>query len=401
MRNEKLDMFRGLAMIWVIFNHTTYWLGFYYYTHWPAIIKSWLLIGTQLFFFIAGASNGMARKKNLPEFYLIRFKRILFPYWVYALICIIITCFTIHFTSSSHFFYFIKAALYSWFIAFNHQWCWGTGMVSWALWFVSVYLLVMLLFPFLRKFYEKFITLKIRIIPLVLLAILVFLLQFEWGIGEKLLGHSKMVFLLPFEWSIGEKLLGHSKMVSLLPFEWGIGERLLEHSKMVSFYAFFTYLGLFFTEIFEKRKTGIAIIIASICMVATVLSIIFLNQSPNMQANKFPPNFLFLIYSLGFLTILYIFSDSIFKFITYIKKNTILNWIYTQYVKHGVTIFLFHPFVFLLLVWLQKSIFHGVREIIVLIVMLLLSIPLSAVIGYLFSWVEKIPIPFYKPKKNI
>lgn len=357
MRNEKLDIFRGLAMIWVVFNHTTYWLSFFYYPQWQSIAKSMLLMGTQLFFFIAGASNGMSRKKNVLEFYLIRFKRILVPYWVYAIICIIITSIIKDFESSAHFFYFIKQALYSWFIAINHQWAWE-GMVTWALWFIPVYLLVMLLFPFLRMFFEKITTFKIKIIPLLIFAALVFLLQFDLGIEENL----------------------------------------LKHCKMVSFYGFFTYLGLFFTNIFKKQRTGIAVILAFLCIAATTFSILFLNQSPNMQTNKFPPNFLFLIFSLGFFAVLYIFSNPIVKAITFCRKNIILDWVYTQYVKHGVTIFLFHSFVFILLLWLKRTFFAGINQIIVFPIMLLLSITLSAIIGYLFAWVEKIKLPVFKKK---
>ncbi|MDR2511322.1 MAG: acyltransferase [Bacteroidales bacterium] len=68
MRNEKLDIFRGLAMIWVILTHCLYWLGYF------SSIKSFLLIEMPLFFFISGASNGMSNKKSLKGFYTNRFE---------------------------------------------------------------------------------------------------------------------------------------------------------------------------------------------------------------------------------------------------------------------------------------------------------------------------------------
>jgi hypothetical protein len=367
-RDEKLDIFRGLAMLWVIFNHTTYWLNFFSNTQCLSVTKSLLLIGTQLFFFIAGASNGMSRRKNILKFYSIRFKRVLLPYWIYAIICIIIFLLSKNITASSEFSYYIKSALYNWFIALNHQWA-SHGMLTWALWFIPVYLSVMLLFPFLRKFYEKFTSSKIRMIPLIVFALLVFLFQYDIGMGDNI----------------------------------------LRHCRMAAFYGFFAYLGLFFTEIFKKKHTKIAIVLLFVCISATILSILFLHQSPNMQTNKFPPNFLFLIYTMGALTILYIFSDSFVKTITSFRKNKVFNWFYSQYIKHGITIFLFHPFVFILLEWLKnlfflewlkKTGFATTNQIIVLTVLLFLSFTLSAIIGNIFSWVERIKIFKYE-RKNI
>jgi hypothetical protein len=231
------------------------------------------------------------------------------------------------------------------------------GMMNWALWFIPVYLWVMILFPFLRMFYEKFTNFKIKLIPLFVFAIAVFILQY---------------------------------------YREGY---VLKYSMMLSFYGFFTYLGLFFKEIFKKQHTLIAVILAVICMSITILSILFLNQSPNMQANKFPPNFLYLIFSFGFLTTLYIFSNPLVKGIVFCRKNKIFNWVYTQYVKHGITIFLFHPFVFILLQWMKKTYFVGVPQMITFIIILFLAISLSAVLGKMFSWVERIKIPVYKHKQ--
>ena len=84
MRNEKLDIFRGLAMMWVMFIHCLYTPGLCY----VAWYQSFFLIEMPLIFFISGASNGMASNKSLKSFYLTRLQRILIPYWIYAILCI-------------------------------------------------------------------------------------------------------------------------------------------------------------------------------------------------------------------------------------------------------------------------------------------------------------------------
>lgn len=343
-RDERLDTFRGLAMILVVFNHCLYWMNFFN----DGFLKSYLLIGTQLFFVIAGASNGMSRKKPLWEFYLIRFKRILFPYWLYAIICLIITYFVV--TQPFN----IGKTLANWFLYFKQKPC-NPSILMWALWFVPVYLLVMALFPFLRSYYERNSKAIVRFIPLLIFAALVFLLQYKW-----------------------------------LP----LSGKTLYYTKMTAFYGFFTYLGLFFTIFIQRTKQQMrnAVILALGCAIAIIAAIMLFNVSPNMQINKFPaPNFTFFLFSIGILSIVYIFSDYIIRAINFCKRNSVFAWVYAQYTKHGLTIFLFHPFVFLLLIEIRKLLFAGhTTSWLAFIVTVAFAIPLSGCVGYLLAWIEKL-----------
>ncbi|MDR1762200.1 MAG: acyltransferase [Bacteroidales bacterium] len=342
MRNEKLDIFRGLAMIWVILVHCLYWLGYF---SWH---KSFLLIEMPLFFFIAGASNGMASKKSLGVFYLTRFKRILMPYWIYGIICVaLISIVSTPETIKS----FIKLA-YSWVNPFASTLS-SITYLTWAIWFIPVYLLVILAFPL----FEKIRNIQyMRYFPLFLLLLLIGILNF---------------------------------------FE--NGGTVLYYAKMFVCYGFFTYLGLFFTEITKERKIFPAFAIVAICLLTMFVLVKFFGQSLNMQNNKFPPNFMFFSFSLAALTIFYIFSDIIVNAIKFLSRNKIFDWIYIQY---GFTIFLFHPFVFLLLGYLKKNYFAGVNSKISFIIIFLLAILLSAVIGKMFSWVERKNIFSINEKKK-
>ncbi|MCL2327922.1 MAG: acyltransferase [Bacteroidetes bacterium] len=342
-RDERLDTFRGLAMIWVVFNHCLFWMGFFP----ESIFKTYLLLGTQLFFVIAGASNGMSRKKPLWEFYSIRFKRILFPYWLYAIICLIITYFVADTFNTGK-------VLADWFLYFEQSSSCNPNILMWALWFVPVYLLVMALFPFLRLYYERNSKIFLQILPLLFFATLLVLLQ-----------------------------------IKIIP----ITGRTLHFSKMTAFYGFFTYLGLFFTTIMQRSKQQIrnAIIVVACCAITVVLAIVFYDISPSMQNNKFPPTFIFLVFSLGLLGLLYIFSNHIIRAINFCKRNSVFAWVYKQYTKHGLTIFLFHPFVFLLLAEIRRMLFGGGNNSwYAFTVIVVLAIPLSACTGYLFAWVEKL-----------
>ncbi|MDR2511321.1 MAG: hypothetical protein LBC89_02460 [Bacteroidales bacterium] len=74
------------------------------------------------------------------------------------------------------------------------------------------------------------------------------------------------------------------------------------------------------------------------------------------------------------------------------KKNTVLDWIFQQYVKNGLIIFLFHPFVFLLLAWLKNKVLIEINSKISFIIILFLAIPLISIIAKCFLWVGKIRI---------
>ncbi|MDO5138386.1 MAG: acyltransferase family protein, partial [Oscillospiraceae bacterium] len=73
-------------MIWVIVVHTLYWGNFSSDSSFN-LIKSFFLFEMPLFFFVTGASNSFSRSTGYYRFVFRRYKRILIPYWVFALIC--------------------------------------------------------------------------------------------------------------------------------------------------------------------------------------------------------------------------------------------------------------------------------------------------------------------------
>jgi hypothetical protein len=304
-----------------------------------------------LVFFVAGASNALGRKKTLPVFYATRIQRILIPYWIFALVSMFIAFLT-------GFDKFTFNFVLQWIIPLDKQESNLLYLTS-ALWFIPIYLIVMMLFPLMKWYFEKFEHPTEKRTPLVIFALIILILS------------------------------------SIPAQEKGI----IYYVRTIAFYSFWTYIGLFYNQLSEKKrwqeKKG-AMVLMVICMVITGLLAFRFRHYANMQWNKFPPNHVYLLYTVGALSAIYLFSEYIMRFVRYVVKNGVINWIFEQYKHNGYTIYLFHPFAFLIL--REILIFTGLLEWvynyewIYLPLYLLFIIPVSAVFGRLLSWTEKIKI---------
>lgn len=87
MRDTQLDIYRALAMIYIIcVIHVVYWLGI---GNEP--IKSIILFEMPVIFFITGASFSLQTKeKSFIETVVSRFNRVMMPYYIYALVVLVI-----------------------------------------------------------------------------------------------------------------------------------------------------------------------------------------------------------------------------------------------------------------------------------------------------------------------
>jgi hypothetical protein len=289
----------------------------------------------------------MGRQRNAAMFYLSRFQRILIPYWIYALFCILITLAAkriIHFEQEK----IVSAGLPLLFSPVSNL-----PYITWSLWFVPVYLYVVLAFPLLKWYHARHENDAKKYIPLIIFAVLIC----------------------------------------------NNGWEVLYEAKMTLFYCFWAYLGLFFKRLdwheSAKTKAKIAPIVV-FCALAVLWFIQNDAGRANMQSNKFPPNIVFLVYTFGALSALYIFSKYIFAAINRLRKNRLFGWIYKQYIQNCYTVFLYHPLSFLILyvvlryTGLKEYLFRN--ELICFFVYMILTIPMCAVAGKLFSWAEKIKI---------
>jgi len=345
-RNENIDILRGFTMMYVIFIHCLYHAGLFT-GHYSSIIKSLFLIEMPLFFFISGAGNSLGSKKGILKFYLSRYQRIIFPYWIYGMFCVLLTIIAQKILA------FNQEKYFSLDIPLIFTPISNLPYLTWSLWFVPVYFFVILLFPFMKWYYERHDKDNKKYIPLLVLTV----------------------------------MLGNN------------GWEILYEAKMVIFYAFWMYAGLFFHkfDLSGSLKSKRKIIPVILFCAAVVLWFIEKNNGyADMQNNKFPPNIVFLVYAVGALLLFYLFSKYILNGIGYLRKNRIFDWIYKQYIQNCYSVFLYHPISFITLYTINR--YTGLDHYMLenqwtsLLICLLFTIPVSAILGKLFSWGEKIKI---------
>ncbi len=329
-------------MLWVIMIHCLFWCGFFSYPVWLSVLKGLLLVEMPLFFFISGACNAFSRA-SVGRFYINRFQRIMIPYWAYGAVCVALI---VVYSCPASLSWFAKLA-FSWIMIPVQLPISTLNYLNWALWFIPVYLLVMLIFPLLRQIYKTS-SVALKYFPLVVMAISVAVLElFDDGL---------VVYFL----------------------------------KMLAFYGFWTYLGLFYGDLFKSVMVKPALAIASVCAIVTILLVFVMHRSPDMQVNKFPPNSIFLVYSIGAMSVLYAFSDYIVNIIRFVRRNQVVDWIFVQYMQSGLVIFLFHPLMFLTFSYTLRPLMVGLSQLIIFPVYLLVAIVGGAVLGRVFSWCERI-----------
>lgn len=295
-RDKTIDNLRGLAMIWVIVVHVLYWTNFFENNH-INLLKSFCLFEMPLFFFVTGASNGFSKDKGYFSFVLRRYKRILIPYWVFAIICAVLSIAYLQLSNEINV-YTAAKVLISWMIPIDRQ-ITSISYLTWALWFVPVYLCVVLIIPGLKHLRES------RYAKLLVIALFA-------------------IFTITSIFNLG----------------W---------IQNVAFYSFWTYVGLFYNDIIQKvnqksfrRQMGV---IGLAGMVA--LAVLFLLGYPiDMQHNKFPPNIIFGVFSVMMISLILLAVPYINKLYSYIGNHMVMRKITDFFSSRSMTIFLYQVFAF-------------------------------------------------------
>lgn len=289
LRDKNLDRLRAVAMMWVLGIHTVYWNDLFSSN--GIIIRSFFLIEMPLMFFVTGASNMKSSITNYGQFVIKRLKRIIIPYWVYALVvCIINVDKGVDYDGMLVDFFTFKGA--------------GYGCTCWALWFIPTYIQIIILYPLMKKYFLYSKKTMFKILPFLLSILMVFVLSFDNSFVEM-----RKVFL----------------------------------------YGGFTYLGCFYDDLkkYEKKyNMGIIACVAVLCIMILYKNNIY---GLNMQDNKGMVNLMFYLFAIMSMCIFYIFWEKLYGLIEVLCKNKILNNIFAIYSKYSYSIFLWHPLAFLLL----------------------------------------------------
>ena len=332
-RDQFLDRMRTFAIVWVLMVHILYWLNFLLWGT-LATVKSWLLMEMPLFFFISGASVALAKPRPWGEYVFRSFRRVMIPYWCYAVIGILLTAVY----SGGREWHLVKY----WLIPWNPQpTC--LPFLTDALWFVPVYLMCVLVVPLLRRLKHR---------PWPVIALLVVLLLFFEKKG----------------WA---------------------------YPRNVAFYSFWIYLGLFYPQLKERyvlkgSKRWELAVVATVSIAVLIVLCRFFGVSADMQKHKFPPDGIFLLYSLGAMSLLMLISPALVKAMDCLGRVSVLNWGMEQLSRYSLSVFLYQSFAFIVLKWFTDRCDNVLPQSVQLVGCCLLILPLAVVLATAFGPMENL-----------
>lgn len=348
-RDRTIDRLRGFAMLWVIVVHVFYW-GYFFSNRYVNMLTSFCLFEMPLFFFLTGASNSFSKADSYTAFVFRRFRRVLIPYWVFAMICGVLSVVQYSRDRSMDILTAGKILL-SWLIPSNRQMT-SLPYLTWALWFVPVYLCVALLIPLF---------LRVR--------------RSRW----------KVVF--------GFVLLAAFAGCCLLK---------LTCLQTPAFYAVWTYAGLFYGEITaaarQKKNRKFLLGIAGAGAV-TIMALYFAGASVNMQHNKFPPTLTFLVYSAAAMACILLVLPRLDKLLAGLEENKLTGRLFALFSRRSMTVFLYQVFAFHLTIPLTNRLIPGgglAAEAVRALFCLAVTIPLCASMAVLMGRIEDIGSPKVK-----
>ena len=312
-REKTLDYLRGFAIFQTILVHILYWFGLFNYSYF-SIVKSFLLFEMPIFFFVTGAVNSLTHQYTYKSFCLKRIKSIIVPYYFYSTICVLLSGFYYFFQKKLSLELFTKILL-SWIFPINLQIS-PIPYLNYALWFIPVYIITILIFPLIKsiilKYEEKI------IIGLILLFI-----------------YTEYIYFL---------LILKMNLYSLC--------NILNIVQQVVFYLIFIGLGILYPKLKLRNKKNM-IITKSILLFSTLgllISNFVFSSSIDMQKNKFPPNHMFMFFSFMVLSIFYILKPMLHKIYNKLSKLIPLLDDFILFLsKNSLHVFLYQSFSFLII----------------------------------------------------
>lgn len=350
-RDKTIDRLRGFAMFWVIVVHVLYW-GNFFTNEYVNLLKSFCLFEMPLFFFITGASNSFSKISGYFDFVSKRFQRILIPYWVFALICALLSICKFSIKGNMDFFSGMKILL-SWMVPVNRQ-ITSVSYLTLALWFIPVYLCVALIIPVLKRMRDS----------------------------------SRKIGLVFF-------LLGIFVVSCLLKMEW---------FQYVAFYSFWTYIGLFYRDIkavVEQKHTRRYLLCLAAAGMAVICILYLAGQPIDMQSNKFPPNLVFLVFSITMMALIIFEMPYVDRVIGWFETGRITGKIVNLFSTRSMTIFLYQVFAFNLTTRLTNILIVGdsiIVSIVKSVFCLVASILICAGFAIIFGKIETLEIRHYGSK---
>lgn len=312
-RDKTLDCLRGIAIIQVVFVHVLYWLPIFNGAY-SSIIKSFFLFEMPIFFFVTGAVNGLGKKVSYKVFCSKRIKGILIPYYVYSVICVAIS-FVFYIVHNQLSVKLTIKLLLTWLIPLNLE-IMPLPYFAGALWFVPVYIITIILFPMVKTVLLKFRG------KMVILSILVFLVV-EYG-----------CFFIRQNTTFGTTIYTNTLLCIL---------------QETFFYLIFMALGALYPQLKVRTKKQLRCTagVLFLCIMGLISCKFIFHLSLNMQNNKFPPNYIFLMFAFIVLSLIYL-AYPLLKNIYYgiTTKIPLFDRFVMNFSKNSLYVFLYQSFSF-------------------------------------------------------
>ena len=294
-RDPFLDALRTLGALWVLGVHVLYWTGIFPVPPY-SVAKSFFLLEMPLFFFLSGAGLGLAAPEPYGRFVGKRFRRILVPYWCYALACVALDAVLRAARGGFSWAALGKTAL-AWVLPLGGETS-SLPYVTDALWYVPAYLLCMLLFPLLAR---------CRRYPAPVLGTL------AAAVG----------------------------VCGALGWYW---------PQTGAFYCLWLFAGLQYPALrrryIDRRDRRWELCLAAALGTAAMLLLHRLGFGWDMQENKFPPNLQFLAFSLAAMSLLGLALPWLLRLLRRLRRSRALAWLLDRLGRYGLTVFLWQSWAF-------------------------------------------------------
>lgn len=306
-RDNRLDLMRGWAVFHMFFMHILYWLDFCG-RGLPELIRSWLLFTMAVYFFVTGAVNVEAKRRPWGEFVVRRARVLMLPYYRYAALCTLIAA-VVYITRHEFTWELLGRTALSWVLPLDRQ-IMPLPFITWAVWFVPVYLCVILVFPLVRWLVEH-----IGLVATELILIAVFL--------------------------VVENIRGVPDL-----------------AQKAAYYPMFAALGTQWPELRRRdgKKVRAAAVLMAIGLAGLFGCLLLFGGTLNMQVNKFPPNHLYMFFNFAALGALYIALPLIaraWRFL--VRRWALLGRLFHLYSSYSVYAFMYHSFAYLVAMWLLNK----------------------------------------------
>lgn len=333
MRNEKLDVFRGMVILYIVgVIHMLYWSGFITYKY-----KSLFLIEMPIIFYIMGATFILKPQKFTILYFIKRFLRCMIPFYFYAAFVLAINVKNNYLIVESLNFFKIFDPL----LRYNQ-----ISFLNYHLWFIPIYIIFIPIIPIYYKYYKKN-------------------EENTFSLYKIILGFCILLLILDVFQRYGLKIKGNYYIRNII------------------FYSIYVFLGFSSSKKLLKFSKKIHLLFSLLGIIIILCLKNF--YSLDMQINKFPPNFIFLVYTLIIFNFLAMFNNILLNIYTSVY---VIRKVVYFYAVHNFILYLWHPIVYLFVFYMIKKFNIKVESSASISIIGLIIVFLNMINGYLFNWTE-------------